>query len=70
MNQDARKAFPCFDEPNLKAVYDFTIEHPADMYSLSNFPIKVNIQKYNLNQVLNTYYYNIPSKDNLSSSKQ
>ncbi len=37
---DARRAFPCFDEPNLKATYDFEIEIPSDQVALSNMPVK------------------------------
>lgn len=37
---DARRAFPCFDEPNLKASFDFTIEIPRDQVALSNMPEK------------------------------
>lgn len=33
---DARRAFPCFDEPNLKATFDFAIEIPEDQVALSN----------------------------------
>ncbi|KAF2397077.1 aminopeptidase [Trichodelitschia bisporula] len=33
---DARRAFPCFDEPNLKATFDFEIEIPEDHVALSN----------------------------------
>ncbi|KAJ5105123.1 Peptidase M1 alanine aminopeptidase/leukotriene A4 hydrolase [Penicillium alfredii] len=37
---DARRAFPCFDEPNLKATFDFEIEVPKGQTALSNMPIQ------------------------------
>jgi aminopeptidase N len=39
-SSDARRAFPCFDEPNLKATFDFQIELPEDQVALSNMPEK------------------------------
>ncbi|EFX06492.1 aminopeptidase 2 [Grosmannia clavigera kw1407] len=37
---DARRAFPCFDEPSLKATFDFGIEIPVDLVALSNMPVR------------------------------
>lgn len=37
---EARRAFPCFDEPSLKATFDFTIEIPKHLTALSNMPEK------------------------------
>ncbi|KAK5133365.1 hypothetical protein LTR08_007799 [Meristemomyces frigidus] len=39
-SSDARRAFPCFDEPNLKATFDFEMEIPKDLVALSNMPEK------------------------------
>ena len=47
---DARRAFPCLDEPNFKASFDTTLEHNMDpnVYNaLSNMPEKeVRFQDY------------------------
>lgn len=37
---EARRAFPCFDEPAIKASFKFSIEIPDDMVALSNMPVR------------------------------
>lgn len=40
---DARRAFPCFDEPNLKASFDITLISESSLTHLSNMDVKTEI---------------------------
>ncbi|XP_018320972.2 puromycin-sensitive aminopeptidase [Agrilus planipennis] len=45
---DARRCFPCWDEPALKATFDISLLVPAKLVALSNMPVKKTTQISNL----------------------
>lgn len=38
---EARKGFPCFDEPRFKPTWNFSIDHPKSTLALFNTPAQV-----------------------------
>jgi hypothetical protein len=43
---EARKAFPCFDEPAFKAVFKIRIRHDSSMSAMSNMPVQETRELY------------------------
>nr|XP_046269552.1 glutamyl aminopeptidase isoform X2 [Scatophagus argus] len=56
---DARKSFPCFDEPNKKATYNISITHDALYGALSNMPLE-STQQLQGNKVKTFFKKSVP----------
>lgn len=57
---DARKSFPCFDEPNKKATYKVSITHDKEYGALSNMPPVGTPEELSGNKLKTSFENSVP----------
>ncbi|KAL7672096.1 hypothetical protein ACOME3_006991 [Neoechinorhynchus agilis] len=56
----ARKAFPCWDEPSFKAVFDLKIVAPIFQIAISNMPLHFALNTTDPNYIVSEFFRSIP----------
>ena len=56
----ARQAFPCFDEPAMKAQFEISISRRVEMFTLSNMPIRTTEPMWVCESCQRSFYESAP----------